>query len=79
LISAITRPSPKGITAQPIMASVKVMIGARMKTTLLAPVGKMVSFIKSFTASAIGCKRPMGPTTIGPWRSCMAPITLRSA
>ena len=79
LMSAITRPSPKGITAQPIMPSVKVSIGASRKTTRFAPEGRMVSLKNSLRPSASGCSRPKGPTTLGPLRSCMAPITLRSA
>ena len=57
----------------------KVTIGAMMNTTLLAPVGITVSLTNILMPSAIGCQMPMGPTTIGPWRSCMAAITLRSA
>ena len=78
LRSAITQPSLTGMTAQATRASTKVSIGAMMNSTLLAPDGMMVSLVISFSASAIGCKRPNGPTTLGPLRICMAPITLRS-
>ena len=33
--------------------------------------GFKVSFIKSFRPSANGCKRPYGPTTLGPFRNCI--------
>ena len=78
-MSASTMPGPNGITAQPIRARTKVTIGAIRNTTLLAPVGTMVSLTNSLRPSARGCSSPKGPTVIGPWRSCMAPITLRSA
>ena len=61
------------------MASTKVSIGARMKSPREAPDGMMVSFISILMASAKGCPRPKGPTTLGPRRICMAPSTLRSA
>ena len=41
--------------------------------------GMIVSLKNSFTPSAIGCSRPNGPTTFGPLRSCIHPMTLRSA
>ena len=71
--------SSKGITAQPTMARMKVIIGARTKMTLLALVGMMVSLRNSLAPSAIGCSRPKGPTTLGPLRICIAAMTLRSA
>lgn len=40
--------------------------------------GRKGSLVKSFTASAIGCKRPYGPTMFGPLRSCMYPRIFRS-
>ena len=66
----MTTPSSNGITAQATSARVKVTIGAATKTTRLAPLGTTVSFISSFSPSAIGCNRPNGPTTFGPLRSC---------
>jgi hypothetical protein len=78
-MSASTSPAPKGMTAQPIRARMKVTIGARRKMTLLERSGITVSLRKSFTPSAIGWRSPNGPTVIGPCRSCMAAITLRSA
>ena len=79
LMSAITSPSPTGITAQATIASTKVSIGAMMNTTRLAPAGRIVSLANSFRPSASGCSRPNGPTLAGPVRSCMPAITLRSA
>ena len=79
LMSASTQPSSKGITAQPIRLRMKVSMGAAMNTTRLAPDGRMVSLNSSLTPSAMGWSRPKGPTTLGPLRSCMAAITLRSA
>ena len=78
-MSARTSPWPKGITAQATSPRVKVTMGANTKTTGLALLGTIVSFISSFSPSAMGWNRPKGPTTLGPFRSCMAPITLRSA
>ena len=78
-MSAITQPLLKGITAQAMIARVKVTIGAARKTPRLAPVGMTVSFISSFSPSANGCNRPKGPTTFGPRRNCAAASTLRSA
>ncbi len=78
-MSAMTTPTPNGMTAQAMSESTKVRIGASTKTTRLAPLGITVSFRKSFRPSAIGCNRPKGPTTLGPMRSCAAASTLRSA
>ena len=79
LMSAAARPSPTGTTAQAIMASEKVSIGASRNSTRLAPAGMTVSFIIILMASAKGCSRPNGPTTLGPRRSWIAASTLRSA
>lgn len=78
LISAKTMCSSKGITAHPIKLKVKVRMGAAMNMAKLAPLGKTVSFNKSFKPSAKGCNKPEKPTTFGPLRRCMAAITLRS-
>ena len=79
LMSDNTQPSATGITAQPIIARTKVSIGAIRKTTRFAPVGMINSLVISLSASAKGCSRPNGPTTLGPMRNCINPITLRSA
>jgi len=52
--------------------------GAIQKMNLSAISGMMSSLISSFTASAIGCSNPCGPTRIGPSRACMSAISLRS-
>ena len=78
-MSASTTSAPKGITAHAASAGISVSIGARMKRNLFAPDGMMSSLNMSFTASAIGCSSPTGPTRFGPMRTCMYPITLRSA
>jgi hypothetical protein len=55
------------------------MIGAAVNTHLSARTGVMSSLIISFTASAIGCRMPYGPTRIGPRRDCVQAMTLRSS
>src|SRR5579872_6395918 len=60
------------------MAAVTEMSGANQKMALSASSGIMSSLMSSFTASAIGCSRPCGPTRIGPRRACMSAMTLRS-
>jgi hypothetical protein len=39
----------------------------------------MSSFIISFSASAIGCSSPCGPTRYGPMRDCMRAANFRSS
>jgi hypothetical protein len=58
---------------------IKVIIGEIIKTILLARVGTITSLNNNLTASAIGCNRPNGPTTLGPLLICIRPITLLSA
>ncbi len=53
-MSAIAQPSFTGTTAQAIMASENVSIGAIRNSTRLAPVGITVSFITILMASAKG-------------------------
>src|ERR1700722_19571794 len=60
------------------IAAVTEISGANQKIILSASSGMMSSLIKSFTASAIGCSNPCGPTRMGPSRACMSAITLRS-
>ena len=78
-MSAIAQPSFTGMTAQAIIASENVSIGAIRNSSGLLPDGMIVSFISIFSASAKGCHRPNGPTTLGPLRNCIAASTLRSA
>jgi hypothetical protein len=50
-----------------------------VNTHLSARVGVMSSFNINFTASAIGCRMPWGPTRIGPSLDCAHAITFRSS
>jgi hypothetical protein len=77
-MSASTIPGPKGITAQPTSAKVKVRIGAMMKRPRFAPEGMIVSLRKSLRPSAKLWSRPNGPTTFGPRLSAIAAQILRS-
>lgn len=61
-----------------VSASVSARIGAMMNIVIEDVRGRRGSLVNSFTASAIGCSRPQGPTMFGPFRSCMYPSTLRS-
>jgi hypothetical protein len=56
-----------------------VSIGARAKLTGFDDEGITVSLANNFKPSAMGCNRPKNPTTLGPFRCCIADITLRSA
>ena len=58
--------SLSGITAQADNANVIVTIGARIKTTLLALAGIIISLNIYLRASASDCSSPNGPTTLGP-------------
>ncbi len=78
LMSARTQPSSNGITAHATSASTKVIIGEIRKTIGFAPDGITVSLRNSLIPSAKGCNRPSGPTTLGPLRSCIQPMILRS-
>src|SRR3546814_15988686 len=69
LMLAITQPSETGITAQAISARMKVMQGAARNRNLFDPEGMIGSLKINFAASASGCSRPHGPTTLGPMRS----------
>lgn len=51
-----------------IIARVKARVGARINKIWEDVDGRIGSLIKSFTPSAIGCKSPNGPTTLGPLR-----------
>lgn len=67
-----------GIGAQRVRASVRAIIGASKNRMGEEVDGRTGSFMKSFSPSAIGCRRPYGPTTLGPLRSCIYPRTFRS-
>jgi hypothetical protein len=79
LMSAMTQPGLKGITAHEASANVAVTSGASRKMPLLAGAGITGSFKTNFRRSAKDCSRPNGPTTFGPRRNCTAAQTLRSA
>ena len=46
----------------------QIRFGPNRVRPLLAAVGIMISLVKSFRASAIGCSSPKGPTRFGPKR-----------
>ena len=69
---------PKGTTMKPQNAVITTQTGANQKTILSAPDGIRSSLMISFRASAMGCSSPCGPTRMGPMRTCMWAITLRS-
>ena len=69
---------PNGTTTQAASAGMMVITGPRKNRPLFAAVGTMISLKISFTASAIGCSRPSGPTRFGPGRIWLQPIALRS-
>src|SRR5690606_993616 len=67
-----------GITAQAASAGISTMAGATTYSTLCAALGKMTSLVSSFNTSAKGWNKPRGPTRLGPVRTCIQPISLRS-
>ena len=68
---ASTSSGENGTTAQAASAGPMASTGASRNRPLLAPAGMMISFISSFSPSAIGCSQPLGPTRLGPMRTCM--------
>lgn len=54
-----------------LRASVNERVGAIINSEIDVVRGRIGSLIKSFMASANGCKIPYGPTTLGPFRNCM--------
>jgi hypothetical protein len=69
----------KGIIDHPIKLRKKVKIGAKIKLNVFEFVGITLSLSSNFKPSANGCNKPKKPTTFGPNRCCIPPITLRSA
>ena len=69
---------PKGTTAQAASAGMMVITGPRKNRPLLAALGRMISLKISFTASAMGVSSPYGPTRLGPGRTCVKAMPLRS-
>ena len=66
-MSANTKSSLNGITAQATKARVIVTIGARIKITLFELAGIIISLNMYFKASAKDWSNPNGPTTFGPF------------
>lgn len=52
-------------------ARVSDSVGAIIKRDVEVARGRRGSLMKSFIASANGCRMPKGPTMLGPFRSCM--------
>lgn len=59
-------------------ARVSARVGVMRNRSGDALEGRIGSLIKSLIPSAIGCRSPYGPTTFGPFRSCIYPSTFRS-
>ena len=59
--------------------SIPVIIGAKMNTILLDPLGIIFSLVISFKASAKLCNIPKGPTIFGPLLNCINANTFLSA
>lgn len=53
-------------------------VGAIINKDIEVVKGRIGSFMNNFMASANGCRMPYGPTTLGPFRSCIYPKILRS-
>lgn len=70
--------SPNGITTHNKILQKKVNTGANKKINRLELLGNTISLIKAFNPSAIGCKKPKKPTTLGPLLRCIEAIALRS-
>lgn len=54
-----------------VRARVNDRVGAIINSEIEVVRGRIGSFMKSFMASANGWRTPYGPTTLGPFRSCM--------
>ena len=57
-----------GITAQPNKLIKKVIPGEKIKITLFALLGTIISFTINFNPSDNGCNNPKTPITLGPLR-----------
>ncbi|CAB4879867.1 unannotated protein [freshwater metagenome] len=57
---------PNGMIASAATAATIERIGASVKSQPIAVRGRKVSFVSSFTMSAIGVIAPNGPTRLGP-------------
>src|SRR6202166_358177 len=76
--SAIWNQGPIASADMASIAAVTEISGANQKIILSASSGMMSSLLKSFSASAIDCSNPCGPTRMGPSRACMSAMTFRS-
>jgi hypothetical protein len=76
--SAIRRCCENGTTVRLVSAVKNVIAGASRNIHWFASRGTMSSFSSIFTASAIVCSSPCGPTRIGPSRTCRSASTFRS-
>jgi hypothetical protein len=82
LTSASTTPSSKGTTAQAAKAGASASTGASLYRKGLALLGTISSLNSILNTSAKAWIQPMPkmrPMYCGPWRTCIHPITLRSA
>jgi hypothetical protein len=70
-MSAITKFSQKGITAQEKRANKKVITGEKKNIKVLEEKGIIDSLDNNLTPSAIGCNNPQKPTTLGPLLLCI--------
>ena len=66
-----------GTTAHAANAGTIVINGARMNSVFCAIAGWITSLNSSLNTSAKAWRMPL-PTYIGPWRTCIQPISLRS-
>src|SRR6266513_171593 len=79
LMSDSTSDSENGITAHAASAGASDNIGAIKNSQRFAPVGTTISLNSILSTSANGCSNPSGPTRLGPIRTCIQPMTFRSA
>lgn len=73
-----TPPVVEEINIANIKDNNNLIIGLKKKITLFIGPSTVREFVKSFTASAAGCKIPHSPTLLGPTRSCPNPKIFRS-
>ena len=79
LTLASTTPSTNGTTAQAASAGAMARIGASRNRQLVRARRDDDFLDQQLEPSAIGCSSPSGPTRFGPMRTCIQPMTLRSA
>ncbi|OPZ65754.1 MAG: hypothetical protein BWY83_02984 [bacterium ADurb.Bin478] len=70
---------PKGMTENVSRAGTNTSAGANQYNVFSTWLGVISSLNKNLMPSATGCSRPNGPTRLGPTRSCINALTLRSA